>query len=189
MMTTMMVNLCVKKQDELIKYNNFNQLVFRQAEESANVNFQFLTIKEVKSLPKKTKKKYYKIAVSFLVTIATYMVSVSKSMASTVLPSTSNGIINIPVTAHGLPPELMQIFGTGLVILVAVAVLLCMAMLMGAGLLRAMRKKKEASEWTGDIIKGLVQVLLAPPIIFLIFYIATILFTGSSWFINPFVIR
>lgn len=45
-----------------------------------------------------------------------------------------------------------------------------------AGIYRMLRKKKEATEWTTDIIKGLVQSLVAIPTVYLLYYVATSLF-------------
>ena len=179
----MKVNLCVKDPNESLKYIPFKQMTIKD-----HVNFQLPSLlEEVNQLPKSQKKEYKKIAASFLATFSSFLVSGSRSMAATVQQSSSTQTV-LP-NSMGIPPELAQFLNTGLVMMVAIAVALCIGMLISAGVLRALRKRKEASEWTVDIIKGLTQVILAAPLVFLIYLVATILFNGTGWFISPFAIK
>lgn len=184
----MKVNLCVREPKEFLNYVPFESMTV------GNVNFHLpILLKEVKHLPKVRKKHFKKIAVSFLTTLGSIVVLGSKSMANTLPPSSLNQTgqvtTNLPTGTMGIPPELSQFLSSSLLIMVSVAVVLCIGMLIAAGVLRALRKRKEASEWTVDIVKGLTQVILAAPIVFLIYFIATILFSGTGWFISPFAIK
>jgi Na+-driven multidrug efflux pump len=106
-----------------------------------------------------------------------------RSMAARSVPVTAT---NLPQTAEGLPPELLALLLKLLVISVGAAIILSMILLVGAGVMKMFRKKKEANEWTVDIIKGLIQILVAVPVVFLIYYVANNLFSGSGWFVSPF---
>lgn len=183
----MKVNLYVRDQKEYLNYH-FTSFTL----ENEIINFHIPTLlKEVSQLTRKEKKQYKKIITSFLVTAGSIFLSASKSMANGVQQSPLS--VTVPATtlptSVGLPPELMEIMSTLLVITTGAAVMICIGMLVLAGILRAMRKRKESSEWTVDIVKGLVQVIMAAPVVFLIYYIATILFGGSTWFVSPFVLR
>lgn len=182
------VNLCVREPQNFLNYKLNSFYVNEPA-----VNFQMNTImEEVKVLPKKERKKYQKIALSFIAAMGSFMVFASKSMAATnPLPTLgqSTPATTLPsVGSSVVPPELMEIMTSVLVLMVAVAVVLCIGMLMAAGVLRAMRRKKEAADWTVDIVKGLTQVILSAPIVFLIYFVAVKLFAGSGWFISPFAV-
>lgn len=64
---------------------------------------------------------------------------------------------------------------------------LSIILLQTAGVYRMFpKRKKEAVEWTDDIVKGLVQLILAPIIVMTITITAYLLFGNSEWFIKPF---
>lgn len=184
----MKVNLCVRKPKEYLNYVPFNSISI-----APPVNFQLEVVEEVNKLPKLKKKQYRKIAASFLMTLASIIPFGSKSMASTLQQSQLNPVAttvtSLPTSQVGIPAELASFLSGGLVTMVAVAVVLCIGMLIAAGVLRALRKRKEASEWTVDIVKGLTQIILSAPLVFLIYFVATMLFSGSGWFISPFAIK
>lgn len=90
-----------------------------------------------------------------------------KSFAVTTAATTTN-----PVT----PAIVMQWGLTVAMISVSVGVALSMTLLTLAGIYRMMRKRKEAEQWTTDIIRGLVQVLVAVPVVYLLFYLAQTVF-------------
>ena len=179
----MKVNLCVKDQKE---YLNYHYASFKVDDEPVNFHIPTL-LEEVKHLKRKEKKQYKKIITSFLTTAVATLTLSSKSMANTAQAPQSISVTNLP-TSVDVPTELMEIMSNLLVISTSAAVFICIGMLILAGLLRTMRKKKEATEWTSDIIKGLVQVIVAAPLVFLIYYVASSLFAGTGWFINPFSI-
>ena len=178
----MQVNFYVKSPKDYLNYH------YTSFEANDSVNFHIPTLlKEVSQSTRKQKRQYKKIITSFLATASSTLLLSSKSMANSVPPSQSIPVTKLPTTAD-VPAELMEIMSTLLVISTSLAVFICIGMLILAGLLRALRKRKESTEWTTDIIKGLVQVIVAAPLVFLIYYVASSLFGGTGWFINPFSI-
>ncbi|MBT2730486.1 hypothetical protein J7E63_27040 [Bacillus sp. ISL-75] len=137
----------------------------------------------MKKLPKKKIKEYKRIVQTFLATASSFMVLPLKSMANT-FPST--GASTLPTKAEGIPPELLELLLKLLVISVGSAVVFAAILLVAAGVKRMLGNRKESNEWTVDIIKGLVQVMVAVPVVFLIYYVVSLLFSGSGWFISPF---
>jgi hypothetical protein len=74
------------------------------------------------------------------------------------------------------PAVVMQWGLTLALISVSVGVALAMIMLSVAGIYRMFRKRDIATEWSTDVIKGLVQVLIAVPTVYLLFYLAQLVF-------------
>lgn len=177
------MNLCVKEQDRLVNYRQFKPIVISNDNITLqNVNFHLpILLKEVKQTPKKKLKKYKEAIAVFLTTASSLIMSPLKSMANTSIPST-----NLPKEAQGIPPELLELLLKLLVIIVGSSVILAAILLVMAGVMRMLRKRKEATDWTVDIVKGLIQILIAVPIVFLIYYVANLIFADSGWFISPF---
>ena len=76
-----------------------------------------------------------------------------------------------------ITPDLVMQWGMTLsIITVAIGVAIASSLLAIAGVYRMLRKRKEAEEWTVDIIKGLVQVLIAIPLVYSLFYLAQLIF-------------
>jgi hypothetical protein len=149
-----------------------------------DINFHIPTlIEEVKNSSKNKIKQYKKTIQTFLITASSFMILPLKSMAASSVPV---GTTNLPQSAVGMPPELLQLLLQILKISVGTAVLLSMILLVGAGVMRMFRKKKEATEWTTDIVKGLIQILVAVPIVFLIYFVVNLLFSNNGWFVSPF---
>lgn len=176
-----LVNLCVKKPNPSVNYQFSNPIVIEPDTISLNdVNFYIPTlIKEVKQLPKNKLNKYKKITKTFLMTVSSFLILPFSSMASTLPTST------LPKTAEGIPPELLTLLITLLTIAVGGAIFIAGIMLAVTGIGKMFRVKG-ITQWTSDIIKGLVQALAAIPVVFLIYYLATLLFKGHGWFVSPF---
>jgi hypothetical protein len=148
------------------------------------VNFHpKIILEEVKTLSPSGKKKFQKVAKTFLMTTITFLASQSRSMAESL-----NKTDTLPTASAGMPPELMEFMMTALVIIVGVGIILSAILFASAGIMRMLGKKrrKESEEWSVDIIKGFVQVLLSTPIIFLIYYLVSMTLKSSGWFISPF---
>jgi hypothetical protein len=105
-----------------------------------------------------------------------------RSMANTVIPT---GQTTLPQSATGMPPELLELLLTLLKISVGAAVILA-AILLVANAIGRMFRINGMTQWAKDIIKGLVQVMIAVPVVFLIYYVANLLFSGNGWFVSPF---
>jgi hypothetical protein len=176
----------VKKHDPLVNYQFSNPFeVETNTFTFNNVNFHIPTLlKEVKQLPKKKIKEYKEIAKTFLMTTSSFLMFPLSSMANT-LPNTVTVTSTLPKTAEGIPPELLNLLILLLTIAVGGAVFVAGIMLAVTGIAKMFRVKG-ITQWTSDIIKGLVQALVAIPVVFLIYYLATLLFKNHGWFVSPF---
>jgi hypothetical protein len=94
-------------------------------------------------------------------------------------------VTTLPNSAEGIPTEIMDLLIGLLKVSVAAGIILAAILLVGAGIGKMFRMK-DVNDWITDIIKGLVVVISATPLIFLIYYAATKLFSGSGWFVTPF---
>jgi hypothetical protein len=181
-----LVNLCVKEQNPLINYHFSKPFNVETNTFKINaVNFHIPTlIKEVRKLPKNKIKEYKKITQTFLVTVSSFLILPLRSMAST-LPNSVPVTSNLPKTAEGIPPELLHLLIQLLTIAVGGAVFIAAIMLAVTGIAKMFRVKG-ITQWTSDILKGLFQALAAIPVVFLIYYLATLLFKGNGWWVSPF---
>jgi hypothetical protein len=179
------VTLSAKKQDHLVKYHSFQHIKLSDSPIGiSNVNFHIPTlIEEVKLLPKKERKSIKKEILTFQVTLASFMMFPLTSMANNTNQTVP--VTTLPNSAEGIPPEIMELLIGLLKVSVAVGVVLAAILLVGAGIGKMFRMK-DVNDWITDIIKGLVTVLCATPLIFIIYYLATKLFAGSGWFVTPF---
>lgn len=177
-----LVNLYVKKPDPLINYHYVNPFIVENIKIN-NINFHIPTlIKEVQQLPRKKLRKYQKVTQTFLATASSFLILPLNSMAST-LPT--NATTSLPTEAVGIPPELMELMVTMLTIVVGGAVFIAAIMLSVTGIGKMFRVKG-ITQWTSDILKGLFQALAAVPVVFIVYYLATLLFKGSGWHVTPF---
>lgn len=169
------VNLCVKEQEgcNYIPFPSFRVNV------DEDINFIKNIVKEVKSLSRKQKKTYTKIVKSFIGTTISFLALSSRSMANTLNQP------QIELTT-ALPQELLEPLMDMIKLALGGSLLLTILLLIASGVMRQFRKKKEASEWTTDIIKGFIQILIATPLIFLLYFIVTRLLGNFSQFLNPF---
>lgn len=170
----MKVNLYVREPKQHVKYHfssfNIDQDHFPMK----------LDIKEVINLTEKQRKKYKMIVKTFLTTTVGFLSLTSKSMAQVLTTTTSQNTGMFGLPTDFIEPMLMLIkmaLGGGF--------LLAILLMIAAGALRMLRKKKEATEWTTDIIKGFTQIIIAIPVIFLIFYVAIQIFGNFEMFLNP----
>jgi hypothetical protein len=161
------LRVSARELDPTIKY-----IPFEVSEREEKVLFLSNTlVEEVISAPPKQQqrkvKQLKKILQGFLVIAGVSMLSAPAAMAAPAGLET-----NITLT----PDSVMQWGLTVALISVSVGVALSMTMLTIAGIYRMFRKRKEAAEWTEDVIKGLVQVLVAVPTTYLLFYLAQAVF-------------
>lgn len=118
-------------------------------------------------------KKLHKGYMSMLVTLM--MVSPASVFAEG--NSSYQNLISTSNNNEEITPNLVMEWGFSLALTtVAVGVALAGSLLALAGVYRMLRKKREAEEWTTDIIKGLVQVLIAIPVVYSLFYLAQMVF-------------
>lgn len=174
-MQAIQVNLCVKEPKSFLNYHLSSFKV------DSIVNFPNQILEEVRNLSKKEKREYSKIAKSFLMTSMSFLTLSSKSMANTLnAPQTQQTIVS------GIPTDfispIMELIGMAIGASLALSVILLIA----AGIMRQFRKKKESIEWSNDIIRGFLQILVATPVIFLLYYLTTLLLGNFTEFLKPF---
>lgn len=101
---------------------------------------------------------------------------VTVMVASPVSAFAQTNTLNASVGQEITPSTVME-WGIQLaLIVVAVGIAISGSLLAIAGVYRMLRKRKEAEEWTTDIIKGLVQVLIAIPVVYSLYYLSQIVF-------------
>src|SRR5690606_19748494 len=172
---SMLVNLCVKDQEQCVNYHTKSFLI-----DSQEFFPKEIDLKEVISLPHKRKKAYLKVVKSFILTGCSFLTLSSRSMAATVTtPSQSVGV-------NVLPPDFLEPMITLLALALATAFVLAIFLMIASGVMRMFRQKDFSTKWNEDIIKGFTQILLAIPVIMLIYYVATKMLNVSEVFISPF---
>lgn len=84
---------------------------------------------------------------------------------------------NTPTTPEITPSTVMNWGLTIALIVVSIGVAMSISLLAIAGIyLMVTRRRKQVEEWNSDIIKGLVQVLVAIPLIYSLFHLAQTVF-------------
>jgi hypothetical protein len=132
--------------------------------------------REVKELKKKDRKALKKTLRLAYLTCVSLLALTNPTFAATTTVAT--GLME--------PTEIMEIIQWMIKICAMLGIGFAILCLQIASVMRIFRKRKEAIEWSNDIIKGAVQLVLAPILIMLIAYTAYLLFSGSSWFVKPF---
>lgn len=170
-MKTLKVNFLVSNPDQSVRYNE-SSLTLVKASSFPKIQIE----KEVMTLSKKEKKQFIKIAKSFILTTTAFLTFASRSMANT-LPTA------LPVSAEmGLTEILSEILKGA----IGISTFLAAILMVVAGILLMLKKRKESSDWTSDIIKGYVQILIGVPTIFLLGYVARLLLGDIEVFLNLF---
>lgn len=160
------------KLDPAVNYNSPVQTFVLQETAEEQSLFIIETLKEevtkgtLQQQLKKT-KKLKKILKGFMTTVGVGMQIAPRAFAAGTTAAASNPITPALVMKWGLTLALVS---------VSVGVALAMIMLTVAGMYRMFRKRDLATEWSTDVIKGLVQVLIAVPTVYLLFYLAQIVF-------------
>jgi len=169
-----------------VNYRPFKQEVITTNELENKMDFFINTLyTEVMSGTKqqqyKNVKRLKKLLKGFTLMLGTGVGTTTRTFAATV-PTTSQTTnpLSIPITTGGentITPVVVMQFGLKVALItIAVGVALSMSMLAIAGIYRMCRKKDIATEWSTDVIKGLVQVLISVPITYILFYLAQLLF-------------
>lgn len=129
-------------------------------------------IKGTTGQQRKKIKQLKKLLKGFVVVIGAGIQATPKAFAAAPLTGATT-----TAAANQITPALVMSWGLNLALIsVSVGVALSMTLLTLAGIYRMMRKRKEAMEWSVDVIKGLVQVLVAVPVVYLLFYLAQTVF-------------
>jgi hypothetical protein len=170
----MKLNLCGRELDQEVKYNVPHKAIRLNSSKKEENNFLTQDLKkEVKGLSLKNKRKMLRICKLTTASISFFM------LGTPVFAQTPGADVIMPT-------DIMKI-GMYLIGICAVASTI-LAIILGqfAGAYRMMRKKKEATEWTDDILRGYAQTILAPVIIITIALVAYLLFGNFEWFVKPF---
>ncbi|AYJ75820.1 hypothetical protein BSP18_186 [Bacillus phage BSP18] len=129
-------------------------------------------IKGTTGQQRKKIKQLKKLLKGFVVVMGAGIQATPKAFAAAPLTGATTS-----AAANQITPAMVMSWGLNLALIsVSVGVALSMTLLTLAGIYRMMRKRKEAQEWTTDVIKGLVQVLVAVPVVYLLFYLAQTVF-------------
>lgn len=105
--------------------------------------------------------------------------SVLGLMVGMTSPVSANSLLTTNSTVEPITVDKIFEFGQTLAVLsVSAGIALSMVLLAIAGMYRMLRKQREAQEWTSDIIKGLVQVLISIPIVYILYVLAQALFSS-----------
>jgi hypothetical protein len=118
-------------------------------------------------------RKQVKQLKRFLKTAAVVSFSALKAAPASVAVAATTTPALTGVTANPITPAL--IMKVGLVIgglTVAAGIGIAMVCLGMAGISRMFRQRQFAQEWTTDVVKGLVQVLISIPVVFVILLVA-----------------
>jgi hypothetical protein len=116
-------------------------------------------IKKIRQLKKLFRK--------FAVVLGVRVGMATKALAATTATATATTITPAVILHWGIMLALVT---------VSIGVAISMSMLAVAGIYRMFKRRDEATEWTTDIVKGLVQVLVAVPIVYVVFTIAQHMF-------------
>ncbi|AMQ66504.1 hypothetical protein BH753_gp022 [Bacillus phage Shbh1] len=121
---------------------------------------------------RKLQKKFVSILRFGAVSTVAFTPLQALAQTSSLPHSITGGGVGTEIT----PTVVMQWGLTVALITVAIGVALSGALLATAGIYRMLRKREIAVEWTTDIIKGLIQVLIAVPTVYALFYLSQIVF-------------
>ncbi|MMZ58763.1 hypothetical protein D1872_207540 [compost metagenome] len=134
---------------------------------------------EIEREVKNVNKKNRKVAIKILK--ATYIAGmITLSIANPTLAATTTTL------DPSIMKEFLQIMKFVVTCSIVASSALAALLIMAAGAYRMLRKQKEATAWTTDIIKGYIQCLVAVPLISLLLYTAIKLFKNAEWFFMPF---
>lgn len=173
---TVQVTLSAKQLDPMINYNFFDKSPKNEVFHYKNL------IEEVKNLPKKKKIKYAKICLATLTTLASISILGIPTFAETI----PLAVEVTTQTGQILPKDIVDIGKYLIGICAAIGFVLAIILYQLAGGLRMLRKRKEATEWSSDILKGFFQILVAPVLIVTIALVCYLLFSGIPFFTKPF---
>jgi len=166
------VNMSAKNFSSGVEYIPFKSIMIKNKEAEEQMLFLSETlIQEVISASEKQQYRNIKKMKKFMRTSLSILGLMTGTATKTFAATATSGIT--PLT----PAIVMKVGLTVALISVSVGVALSMTMLSIAGIYRMFRKRKEADMWTTDILKGLVQVLISVPTVYLLYFLAQMLFS------------
>ncbi|BEU14770.1 hypothetical protein [Bacillus phage CM1] len=169
------VNLGAKNLDSQLEYVPFKKVSTITEEPSFLVENVVREVTEATEGHKVKKVRKLKKLVKVSLSVLAASINIApRAMASGVTGGT-------PLLSPLTPAVVME-WGLQLAfIAVAAGVAVAMVTLTTAGVYRMLRKKQEADAWSQDILKGLTQVLISVPSIYLLYYLAKLLFQNLNF--------
>lgn len=164
-----------------IKFHQ-NQSEYQNVEKEFNeqlkkVPFHVKNLKrEVINSKKKKRYQWLELAKKSIPMLSGILMYASPAAAQTV-SKTAEAVL--------MPAEMIQVLLAILMSCIIIAVGIALVGSVLAGVCRMFRKHKFAQEWSNDIIRGLIQVLLMPLAIFCIILLFHSLFGNLKWYIDP----
>ncbi|SDD49928.1 hypothetical protein SAMN04487767_106243 [Bacillus wiedmannii] len=132
--------------------------------------------REVINCKKKKRYQWLELAKRSVPLLSSFLIYASPAAAQTV-SKTAEAVL--------MPAEMIQILLAILMSCIIIAVGIALVGSVLAGVCRMFRKHKFAQEWSNDIIRGLIQVLLMPLAIFCIILLFHPMFGNLEWYIDP----
>lgn len=181
------LKISAKELDNKVNYHKpieFYKLNNKESDDANKVLFMaenlYMEVMEETSDQKRTKKvkQLKKMFQKFIFLLGTSAVLLPKrSMAAEVKNSWNQEEMLSSGSQITLTPDTIMDWGlTVALITVAIGVAVSMTLLTAAGIYRMFRKKKESEEWSTDVLKGLAQTLISIPTVYLLYYLAHIVF-------------
>ncbi|MGG3920393.1 hypothetical protein ABEV41_00335 [Geobacillus thermodenitrificans] len=163
-----------------------NYIPFR-LKDNYKENFTYHSlIKEVRKLNTKEKKQIQKTAKQFILTATAFLPLIIPTITS------AAPIETIPINTNQevpFPAEIINLVKWVITLAVGIGVCQALIMLVMSGMLRMIpnaKIEKIVKEWNSAILRGFLQVVIAAPLILLIWFVANKLLGSSGWFISPF---
>ncbi|MGG3890347.1 hypothetical protein [Metabacillus fastidiosus] len=173
-MNQMKLNLSAKLLDQEINYNPFKQINLNNKDDKLDFLIQNIE-REVKTLKKKEKKQFLKTAKATLIVSLSSLMIVNPTLATTT-----------QTVEQVMPTDIMKIGMYLIGICVTAGTVMAIILSQLSGGYRMLNKAKEATEWSTNIMKGYVQILLAPVLIITIALLAHLLFSNLPYFVKAF---
>ena len=171
----MSIKVRISGKDSTTSQSNKIEFYVHSTIDKEKVTFFLQNIeKEVINLPISKQKKWKKSLLTAYQTCLSLILTVKPAAAA-----------SHQLDTKLIPTDLLDIILQLEILAVILGVALANITFVGAGIYRILRKEKVSREWSVDIIKGLVQILIAPVFITTIIYIISFLFGNSEWYINP----
>lgn len=181
----MRLNLCARNTDSLVKYVPFKT-------EKIETNFiKPNLIEEVNQLSKKEKKELKKTIIKFVATATSFLTLIIPTIS---LAAPLEIITDVPTMAD-IPSEatvskdVLKALYWILTVSVSIGAAQGFVFFVMSAMIRTIpnqKAQKFALEWNKAIIRGTTQLIIAIPLLFLLWKVGSILLKNSGLFISPF---
>lgn len=177
------LTISTKEHNPSLHFKNHKVLISNDVKtyEKVKEDLPFLVKRLQKEVTKGSQKQQLKRIKSLKMIQRTFVSMLGIYMVTLPIPTfAQTQEENTPLTTmegQEITPDIITGWGFKIALLaVSIGVAISGTLLATAGVYRMFRKREEAEEWTTDIIKGLVQVLIALPTVYALFHLAQIVF-------------